>query len=370
MTALFSPLSLRTLNLANRIVVSPMCQYSAEDGNATDWHMIHLGNLALSGAGLVFIEAAAVTEEGRITYGDLGLYTDANEAALARVIAAMRKHSKAAIAMQLAHAGRKGSSHVPWETGELLKVEDGGWTPLAPSAIAYKDGEAPPAELDRAGLARIRDGFAQATARAARLGIDALEMHAAHGYLIHEFLSPLSNQRGDEYGGSLENRMRFPLEVFDAMRAIFPADRPLGVRVSATDWVEGGWDVAQTIAFVKELQKRGVDWIDVSSGGLSPLQKIAIGPGYQVPFSAAIKEATGATTIAVGLITEARQAEEIVASGQADLVAVARGMMYDPRWAWHAAAELGATVDAPPQYWRSQPSNQKALFGNARIGIR
>jgi NADPH2 dehydrogenase len=370
MTALFSPLSLRNLTLANRVVVSPMCQYSAEDGNAVAWHMIHLGNLAMSGAGLLFIEAAAVTEEGRITHGDLGLYNDANEAALRPVLAAIRKHTKVAVAMQLAHAGRKGSSHVPWETGELLRVEDGGWTPLAPSAIAYKDGEAPPAELDRAGIARIRDAFAEAAARAARLGIDALEMHAAHGYLIHEFLSPLSNQRGDEYGGSLENRMRFPLEVFDAMRAAFPADRPVGVRVSATDWVEGGWDVAQTIAFVKELQKRGVDWIDVSSGGLSPLQKITIGPGYQVPFSEAIKEATGATTIAVGLITEARQAEDIVASGKADLVAVARGMMYDPRWAWHAAAALGATVDAPPQYWRSQPSNLKALFGNARVGIR
>lgn len=370
MTALFSPLSLRHLTLANRIVVSPMCQYSAEHGNAVAWHMIHLGHLALSGAGLLFIEAAAVAEEGRITHGDLGLYNDENEAALRPVLAAIRKHSKCAVAMQLAHAGRKGSSHVPWETGELLRVEDGGWTPLAPSAIAYKDGEPPPAELDRAGLARIRDAFAQAAARAARLGIDALEMHAAHGYLIHEFLSPLSNQRTDEYGGSLENRMRFPLEVFDAMRAAFPAERPLGVRVSATDWVEGGWDVAQTIAFVKELQKRGVDWIDVSSGGLSPLQKIAIGPGYQVPFSAAIKEATGVTTIAVGLITEARQAEEIVTGGQADLVAVARAMMYDPRWPWHAAAELGAIVDAPPQYWRSQPSSLKALFGNARVGIR
>ena len=370
MTALFSPLTLKSLTLANRIVVSPMCQYSADEGNATDWHMIHLGNLALSGAGLVFIEAAAVTEEGRITYGDLGLYNDANEAALARVLTAMRKHSKSAIAMQLAHAGRKGSSHLPWETGELIRVEDGGWAPLAPSAIAYKDGEAPPAALDLAGIARLCDAFAAAAARAGRLGIDALEMHAAHGYLIHEFLSPLSNHRTDKYGGSLENRMRFPLEVFDAIRAAFPADKPVGVRVSGTDWVEGGWDIAQTIAFAKELKTRGIDWIDVSSGGTSPLQKIPIGPGYQVPLAEAVREATGITTIAVGLITQAHQAEEILAAGKADLVAVARAMMYDPRWPWHAAAELGATVEAPPQYWRSQPSNLKALFGNARVGIR
>ncbi len=370
MTVLFSPLTLRGLTLANRIVVSPMCQYSAEAGQANDWHMIHLGNLALSGAGLVFIEAAAVTEEGRITFGDLCLYNDAQEAALGRVISAMRAHSKAAIALQLAHSGRKGSSHVPWQTGELIRVEDGGWTPVAPSTVAYKDGEPPPAALDLAGLARIRDAFAEAAARAARLGIDAIEMHAAHGYLLHEFLSPLSNHRTDSYGGSLENRMRFPLEVFDAMRAAFPADRPLGVRVSGTDWVEGGWDPEQTIAFALELKSRGVDWIDVSSGGTSPLQKIPIGPGYQVPLAEAVKQATGLPTMAVGLITKAQQAEDILTSGKADLIAVARAMMYNPRWPWHAAAELGATVEAPPQYWRSQPSNLKALFGNARIGIR
>ena len=370
MTALFSPLTLRGLTLANRVVVSPMCQYSATAGQANDWHVIHLGNLSLSGAGLVFIEAAAVTEEGRITVGDLCLYDDAHEAALGRVISAMRAHSKCAIALQLAHAGRKGSSHVPWQTGELIRVEDGGWTPVAPSAVAYKDGEPPPAALDPAGLARIRDAFADAAARAARLGIDALEMHAAHGYLLHEFLSPLSNHRTDSYGGSLENRMRFPLEVFDAMRAAFPADRPLGVRVSGTDWVDGSWDIEQTIALALALKSRGVDWIDVSSGGTSPLQKIPIGPGYQVPLAEAVKQATGLPTIAVGLITQAQQAEDILTAGKADLIAVARAMMYNPRWPWHAAAELGATIEAPPQYWRSQPSNLKALFGNARIGIR
>jgi 2,4-dienoyl-CoA reductase-like NADH-dependent reductase (Old Yellow Enzyme family) len=370
MSALFSPITLGGLDLANRIVIAPMCQYSAVEGRATDWHMIHLGNLALSGAGMLVIEATAVEAEGRITPGDLGLYDAATEAALKPVLAAIRAHSPIVVAMQLAHAGRKASSHIPWEGGQLIVPEQGGWRPFAPSAIPQLDGEAPPIALDAEGLARIREAFATAARRAARLGIDAIEVHSAHGYLLHEFLSPIANQRTDAYGGSLENRMRFPLEVFDAVRAAFPADKPVGLRLSATDWVAGGWDLDQTLVYAKALAARGVSWIDASSGGVSPKQQIPLEPGYQVPFARAIKQATGAPTIAVGLITEPQHAEELVATGQADMVALARGALYDPRWPWHAAAELGATVHAPPQYWRSQPRGLKALFGDTPNGGR
>jgi 2,4-dienoyl-CoA reductase-like NADH-dependent reductase (Old Yellow Enzyme family) len=370
MSKLFSPFTLRGVTLPNRVVVSPMCQYSAEDGRATAWHMIHLGGLALSGAGVLFIEATAVEPDGRITAGDLGLYDDATEAALKPVLAAIRKHSKIPVMMQLAHAGRKASSQLPWEGGQLIPLSQGGWTPSAPSAVAYKDGEAAPRALDAAELARVREAFAAAAKRAARLGIDGIEVHGAHGYLLHEFLSPLSNHRTDEYGGSLENRMRFPLEVFAAVREAFPTDKPVGIRVSSTDWVEGGWDIDETIVFAKALKKLGVDWIDASSGGMSPLQKIALRPGYQTPFAQAVKEGAGVNTIAVGLITEVQQAEDIVASGKADLVALARGLLYDPRWPWHAAAALGAPVDAPPQYWRAPPHEQKDLFRGSVTGIR
>jgi len=370
MSALFAPIELRGLSLANRIMVSPMCQYSAEDGSATDWHFTHINSLALSGAAMFCIEATHVEAIGRITPGCLGLYSDANEAALKPILASARKHSKAAIAMQLAHAGRKGSSARPWDGGQLLSPAQGGWQAVAPSAVPHKDGETAPAALDEAGLARIRDAFVAAAKRAERLGIDALELHGAHGYLLHQFLSPIANKRTDRYGGSLENRMRYPLEVFDAVRAAFPDHKPVGIRVSATDWVEGGWDLPQTIEFARELKKRGVDWIDVSSGGVSPLQKIPLGPGYQVPLAQAVKQATGLTTMAVGLITEPKQAEDIVASHKADMVALARGMLYDPRWGWHAAAELHGEVTAPPQYWRSQPSTQKALFGATTFGAR
>jgi 2,4-dienoyl-CoA reductase-like NADH-dependent reductase (Old Yellow Enzyme family) len=370
MSALFSPITLRGLTLKNRIMVSPMCQYSAEDGVATDWHFTHINNLALSGAAMFCIEATHVEAIGRITPGCLGLYSDSAEAALKQVLGSVRKHSSTAIAMQLAHAGRKASSARPWDGGQLIPDSQGGWQTVAPSAIPHKDGEAAPLALDAAGLARIRDAFVDSAKRAARIGIDAIEVHGAHGYLLHQFLSPIANRRTDAYGGSLENRMRFPLEVFDAVRAAFPHDRPVGMRVSATDWVEGGWDLAQTIAFCQALKARGVDWIDASSGGVSPLQKITLGPGYQVQFADAIRRETGLPTIAVGLITDAKQAEEIVAGGKADMVALARGMLYDPRWAWHAAAELGGTVDAPPQYWRSQPSTQKELFGKTTFGAR
>ena len=370
MSALFSPIKLRALDLANRIIVSPMCQYSATGGTATDWHFTHINTLAMSGAAMFCIEATHVEDIGRITPGCLGLYNDTNEAALKPILAAARKYSKAAIGMQLAHAGRKASSARPWEGGQQLPLSQGGWQTVAPSAVVQKEGELAPTALDDSGLARIRDAFVASTKRAERLGIDAIELHGAHGYLMHQFLSPISNKRTDKYGGSLENRMRFPLEVFDAVRAVFPDHKPVGIRVSATDWVEGGWDLPQTIAFANELKKRRVDWIDVSSGGVSPLQKIPLGPGYQVHLAQAIKEATGLPTMAVGLITQAKQAENIVASGKADMVALARGMLYDPRWGWHAAAELGGHVTAPPAYWRAPPHEQKDLFGTTSFGAR
>jgi NADPH2 dehydrogenase len=370
MSALFSPIKLRELKLQNRIMVAPMCQYSAQDGEANDWHFTHINNLALSGAAMFCIEATHVEATGRITPGCLGLYNDATEAALKPILASVRRHSRTAVAMQLAHAGRKGSSHVPWDGGQQIPLGQGGWQTEAPSAVPHKEGEAAPRALDAPGLARVREAFVAAARRADRLGIDALEVHSAHGYLLHQFLSPIANKRTDQYGGSLQNRMRYPLEVFDAVRAAFPERKPVGAKVSATDWVEGGWDLAQTIEYANELKQRGVDWIDASSGGASPLQKIPLGPGYQVPFAKSIKEATGLTTIAVGLITEAKQAEDILASGKADMVTLARAMLYDPRWGWHAAAELGGQVDAPPQYWRSQPSTQKALFGETRFGMR
>jgi 2,4-dienoyl-CoA reductase-like NADH-dependent reductase (Old Yellow Enzyme family) len=370
MSVLFTPFALRSVVLPNRIVVSPMCQYSADRGEASVWHLMHLGNLALSGAGMLCIEATAVEPEGRITPACLGLWDQRTEDALQPVLAAVRRYSDIAVTVQLAHAGRKASSRVPWEGGQLIPLAQGGWLPQAPSALAYKQGEPAPLALDASGLARVRRAFADAAMRAARLGLDAIEVHSAHGYLLHEFLSPIANQRTDEYGGSLENRLRFPLQVFDAVRAAFPSDRPVGVKVSATDWVDGGWDLAQTIAYARELHKRGADWVAASSGGLSPLQKIPLAPGYQVPFAEAVKEASGINTMAVGLITETQQADDILASGRADLVALARAMLYDPRWPWHAAAQLHASVAAPPQYWRSQPQGLKNLFGDVASGQR
>jgi 2,4-dienoyl-CoA reductase-like NADH-dependent reductase (Old Yellow Enzyme family) len=347
-----------------------MCQYLAVDGKPTHWHLIHLGTMAQSGAGMLCIEATAVEPAGRITPGDLGLWDDQTEAALGQVLQGVRQDSNVAVTIQLAHAGRKGSSRVPWEGGELISPDAGGWTTFAPSPIAQKEGETAPQALDANGLARIRGAFAAAARRAHNLGIDGIEIHGAHGYLLHQFLSPLSNRRTDRYGGSLESRLRFPLEVFEAVRAKFPDDKPVGFKVSATDWVEGGWDLEQTIELARELKKRGADWITVSSGGVSPLQKITLKPGYQVPFAQAVKSASGINTIAVGLITEAQQAEEIVSSGKSDLVALARGMLYDPRWPWHAAAELGATVDAPPPYWRAPPHQYSGIFRNTRHGAR
>lgn len=361
--ALFKPIRIRNLELSNRIIIAPMCQYSAQHGCMNDWHLIHLGQLALSGAALLTIEATGVSPEGRITYGDVGLYNDETEAAMRRVLDGVRHWSNMPIAIQLNHAGRKASTEVPWAGGGPLPASDPhGWQVEAPSAIPFAEGYQTPVALDDAGLARVREAFAAAARRAARLGIDVVQLHAAHGYLLHQFLSPLSNQRTDAYGGSVENRMRFPLEVFDAVRAAFPAEKVVTVRVSATDWVAGGLDVTQIVAFAKALEARGCDAIHVSSGGLDPAQKIPVGPGYQVPLARAVKAAVDMPVVAVGLITEAEQAEAIVATGDADMIALARTILYDPRWPWHAAAELGAQVRAPKQYLRSQPSRFKHLF--------
>ena len=362
MSILFSPLSIGPLSLKNRIVIAPMCQYSADEGSATDWHMIHLGHLALSGAGLLVIEATAVEPQGRITPADLGLWSDANETALARVLKAVRTYSRIPVSIQLAHAGRKASCDLPWNGGKWLPREKGGWQTVAPSPVPFEPDEPAPLALDESGLQRVRDAFVAAAKRAERLGLDAIELHSAHGYLLHEFLSPLSNQRQDAYGGSLENRLRFPLEIFDAVRAAFPKGKPVGVRISASDWVQGGWDVEQSVIYAQELEKRGSAYIHISSGGLSPEQKIALGPGYQVAFSRRIKQSVTMPVIAVGLITEPEQAEQILVEGEADFIALARAMLYDPRWPWHAAAHFGAQVDAPPQYLRSQPHQFKNLF--------
>jgi 2,4-dienoyl-CoA reductase-like NADH-dependent reductase (Old Yellow Enzyme family) len=370
MNQLFSPFALGALKLKNRIVIAPMCQYSSVDGEANDWHTIHLGHLALSGAAMLTIEATAVEAEGRITYGDLGLWSDATEAALKTVLASVRRHSSMPIAIQLAHAGRKASSHVPWDGGQLITLEQGGWRPHAPSSLPISDKEAPPQALDQAGMRRVAAAFADSARRAQRLGIDAIEIHAAHGYLLHEFLSPIANARSDAYGGSLANRMRFPLEVFELVRGAVPREMPVGVRVSGTDWVEGGWDITECEQFGQALAGRGCSFIHVSSGGVSPRQQIPLAPDYQVPMAQRMREATGLPTIGVGLITEPEQAEAIIAEGRADLVALARAMLFNPRWPWHAAARLGAQVDAPPQYWRSQPRGMTRLFGEAKIGQR
>jgi 2,4-dienoyl-CoA reductase-like NADH-dependent reductase (Old Yellow Enzyme family) len=370
-TSLFSPLSLRQLTLANRIIVSPMCQYSAVDGRATDWHTIHWGQLLQSGAAMFTIEATAVSAVGRITFGCLGLYDDACERAVAEHLAIARANAPSIpVAMQLAHAGRKGSSQLPWEGGQLIPVDRGGWVPVAPSAIGQLENEPSPKAIDSEALTEIKRDFVDATARALRLGIDAIELHMAHGYLLHEFLSPLSNRRNDAYGGSFEKRIRFPLEVFAAVRELWPQSRPVGVRISATDWVDGGWTIDDSVALAQRLLKLGCDWIDVSSGGISPAQKIPLGPGYQVPLARAIRRSTSIPTVAVGLITDAKQADRIVRSQDADLVALARAMLWNPRWPWHAAATLGAQVQAPKQYWRSAPRDAGNVIAHAKVGAR
>ena len=361
--SLFDPIRIGSLHLRNRIVVAPMCQYTAEHGRMTDWHTIHLGNLALSGAGLLVVEASAVLPEGRISYGDVGLWDDATEAAMARVLDAVRRYSDVPVAIQLAHAGRKASCAKPWDGGAQLPPDHAQvWQTVAPSAIPFAETDHPPVALDHGGMARIRDAFGEAARRAARLGYDAVQVHSAHGYLLHQFLSPLSNRREDDYGGSLENRMRFPLDVFDAVRGAFPAEKPVILRVSGTDWMEGGWDVEQTAAYARALEARGCASIDVSSGGLHARQQIPIGPGYQVPLARAVRQAVTMPVSAVGLITDFDQAEAIVGTGDADMVSLARTILYDPRWPWHAAAHLGASVKAADQFRRCQPRQFPDLF--------
>jgi len=370
MSALFSPFALGPLKVANRIAIAPMCQYSAVDGDAGDWHMIHLGHLALSGAGVMFTEATAVLPEGRISAADLGLWSDHNAAALANVVAAIRRHSSMPLVMQLGHAGRKASSAVPWQGGAHVALEQGGWTTVAPSALPHAPGEPAPKALDAAGLVKVKEAFVATALRAHALGFDGVELHGPHGYLLHQFLSPVANVRTDDYGGTLENRMRFPLEVFAAVRAAVPASMAVGMRISASDWVEGGWEIEQSVVFAQRLKTAGADFIHVSSGGISPQQKIPLSPGYQIPFAARIRRETGLPTIGVGLVTEPAHAEAIVGQGDADMVALARAILYDPRWPWHAAAQLNAQVAAPPQYWRSQPRELKDLFGSTTLGQR
>ena len=367
MSQLFTPFRLGSLTLPNRIVIAPMCQYSSDDGKATSWHTIHLGNLALSGAGLLIVEATAVEAVGRITQQDLGLWDDETEQALSGVIKAIREHSTMPLGIQLGHAGRKASCKRPWEGGESIPDgQPGGWKTVAPSAIPYNpEQDETPEAMTQARIDALKEAYVAAAKRADRLGFDLLELHAAHGYLLHQFLSPLSNQRTDQYGGSLQNRMRLVLEVYQALRDAFPADKPIGVRISATDWVEeGGWDLEQSVALAKALDELGCSYIHVSSGGNATAQKISVSPNYQVPFADRIRQAVKMPVIAVGLITEPEQADAIVATGQADLVALARGILYDPRWPWHAAAKLGAKAIAPPQYKRCEPHALKGLFND------
>jgi len=373
MSLLFSPLTLPSprggLILANRIVVAPMCQYAAQSGEAGDWHLMHWGNLLNSGAAMVTLEATAVLPEGRITPGCLGLWDERTEAALGAVLERARQLAPPVpVCLQLAHAGRKASSALPWDGAQLLSPARGGWETFAPSALAQLPAETPPTELSLAHMSTICDAFVAAVQRADRIGVDAIEIHNAHGYLLHQFLSPIANQRSDAYGGSFENRIRFPLEVFAAVRQAFAG--VLGLRISASDWVEGGWDVAQSGEFAKRLKALGCDFIHVSSGGVSPLQKLAPGPGYQVPFARAIRAASGMVTTAVGLITEPQQAEAILQAGDADLIAVARALLYQPRWPWQAAAALAGEVAANPRYWRCLPHGAQAVFGKVAGGMR
>lgn len=346
---LLSPLAIRGVTLRNRIAVSPMCQYCAVDGLADDWHLVHLGSRAAGGAGLIFVEATAVTAQGRITAGDTGIWSDDHIGPLAR-IARFLKQMGAVPGIQLAHAGRKASTKVPWEGGAQLKNGEGAWETIAPSAIPFYEGDTPPRELNEAGIEEVTSAFCDATKRAVAAGFEIIELHAAHGYLLHEFLSPLSNHRTDRYGGSLENRIRLVLEVASAMRKTLDNGTPLFVRISATDWVEGGWDLEQSIVLARELKARGVDLIDTSSGALVPHAKIPVGKNYQVPLSAAIREQTGIMTGAVGLITEPAQANEIITSGAADLVLLGREMLREPYWALKAQQALNQDPSWPTQY--------------------
>ena len=353
--ALFEPIEIHGLTLANRIAVAPMCQYSAIDGVPNAWHTQHLGSMASSGPGLLMVEATGVEAIGRITPGCTGIYSDACETAFAGIVKSVKNVLPVPMGIQLAHAGRKASTAVPWLGGSALKPGDGPWETVSASAIPFGDWHTPKAAT-QADLDRIKVAFVESARRALRVGFDLIELHSAHGYLMHQFLSPLSNHRTDAYGGSLENRMRFPLEVIRAVRAVWPSDKPMGMRISATDWAEGGWNIDEAVSYVKEAKAAGVDYCCVSSGGLTHTQKIAAGPGFQVPFAERIRRETGIVTRAVGMIVEPHQANEIVASGKADMVALARAFLDDPRWVWHAADTLGATAACPPQYQRARPA--------------
>lgn len=350
---LFAPLPLRGVALSNRIAVSPMCQYSSDDGFATDWHLVHLGSRAVGGAGLVIVEATAVSPEGRITPHDLGIWKDEHIPKLGEIVSFV--HSQGShIGVQLAHAGRKGSMSRPWEEERLVPPDEGGWTNVvAPSPIPFAPHYAVPHELDTVGTLKVVADFTAAARRAREAGFDLVEIHAAHGYLLHEFLSPLSNQRKDGYGGPFENRICLLVEVVDAVRSAWPAEFPVFVRVSATDWADGGWDVPQSIELARHLKNRGVDLIDVSSGGLLPRVHIPVGPGFQTPFAEQIRNGAGIPTGTVGMITDAAQADQIVRTGQADLVLLARELLRDPYWPLHAGAKLGKRISWPPQYLRA-----------------
>jgi 2,4-dienoyl-CoA reductase-like NADH-dependent reductase (Old Yellow Enzyme family) len=362
-SVLFSPISLRGLTLPNRVVVSPMCQYNSDNGSANDWHLMHLGGFSLGCAGLVICEMTDVTPIGRITPKCAGMWSDENEAALKRVHDFCRTYGVAKLGVQLAHAGRKGPTTTPAQGGKpILSKEEGGWTPEAPSALRYDTGWPVPHAMTKDDIKRCVGEFVASTKRVDRIGYDLIELHGAHGYLLHQFMSPLSNRRTDEYGGSLENRIRFPLEVFRAVRAAWPQQKPLGIRVSATDWVDGGWTLEETLVLAKELKKLGCDYIDVSTGGLDPRQKIPLAPGFQVPFADKVKRETGIPTMSVGLIAGYRQAEDIIAAGKSDFICIARGAMWDPRWAWHAAEELGAETPYAPKMVRCQPKFRPELY--------
>ena len=355
MTAkLFSPVALGGITSPNRIVVSPMCQYSAADGAMSDWHLAHLGSLACSGAGLVIIEATGVTREARISHGCVGLYHDLNEAAMKRAVDLYRGITKAPIGVQLAHAGRKASTQVPWAGGKALGPDESPWQTVAPSALAYDADWHTPRELSVADIRKLVDAFAAAAERARRIGLDLVELHSAHGYLMHQFLTPNANRRTDLYGGSLENRMRAPLEVARALREAWPRERALGARITASDWAPGGFEVADAVAYAKALKAVGFDYVCVSSGGAVPNQKIKVEPGYQVGFAEAVRRGAGMNVMAVGMIVDPMHAEELVASGRADTVALARGFLDNPRWPWHAAERLGIKLELPPQYRRAR----------------
>ena len=349
---LFTPIALGGITLPNRIVVSPMCQYSAREGRMTDWHLMHLGQYACSDAGLFMVEATGVTPEGRITHGCTGLYDDATEQAMARALAVYRGITRNPIGIQLAHAGRKASTHPPFAGGKPLGPADSPWQTLAPSPIPFGDGWPAPHELAANELRSLKDDFVKAAARAKRLGFEVVELHSAHGYLLHQFLSPLTNQRHDDYG---KNRMKFPLEVAAAVREAWPKDRALGARISGNDWAEGGAGIQDAVAYARELKRLGFDYVCVSSGALVPYARIPVSPGYQVPFAAQVRKETDIAVRAVGLIVRPEQAEEIVASGQADMVALARGFLDDPRWVWHAAERFGVPAEMPPPYARTRP---------------